>query len=396
MSVMNVALSGLNAASGDLEVTGNNIANANTTGFKQSRTEFSDVFGGGSAGNQIGNGVRISSVSQNFQPGPANPTGGQLDMAINGDGFFTIKQPDGTIAYTRAGSFTHDADGYITTKSGARVQGYTANNGQVGATVGDIRIPTEPVPPNPTNAVTFSRNLDSSSEIISATFDPTDSTTFNMTDSTTIYDSLGSQHDLSTYYVKTSDNNWDVQVEIDGANVATGSLAFGDDGQLQSATGLDNIVWNPGGGAAAGQTISLAMGAVSQYGGSGSKPAVSQDGYASGIYTNLSISGDGVISANYSNGRVDPIGQVAITEFNNPQGLYSMGDMTWIETESSGGPKTSKLNSLGNIQAGFLESSNVDLTEQLVNMITSQRAFQANAQSIKAGDTLMQTIINIA
>ncbi len=395
MSIMNVALSGLRAASGDLEVTGNNIANANTTGFKQSSAQFADVFGGGSTGNQIGNGVKIASISQDFSGGPVNATNGQLDMAITGDGFFTMKSADGTTVYSRAGNFSVDTKGYIVNNDGSLLQGYVASNGQVGAAKGEIQIPTEPAPPKATANITFARNLDASSNVITATFDPADGSTYNASDPATIYDSLGGAHSMTTYYTKTADNNWAVNVEVDGTSLGSGSLAFNPDGSLLSATGLGSFTWNPGGGAQASQALSLNYTDATQFGGNSAPPSISQDGYAAGIFTGLDIDDNGVISARYTNGRLEPLGQVAVATFANPQGLYSVGDMTWVETGVSGAAQSSKSNSMGSIRSGALEASNVDLTEQLVNMITAQRAFQANAQSIKAGDTLMQSIMSI-
>lgn len=395
MSIMNVALSGLQAASSDLEVTGNNIANANTIGFKQSKTEFADVYYGGGIGNQVGNGVKVASISADFSSGQIGVTNGEFDMALAGDGFFTVKGTDGSTAYTRAGNFQVDKEGYITASNGAHLQGYLANKGQITAAMGDIQLPLSQALPNPTTMINYNRNFDASAPVISSAFNANDSTTFNFADQSTIYDSLGTAHAASTFYTKTSNNNWNVNVEIDGALVSSGTLAFSDAGVLQSSTGLNAVSWNPGGGAQAGQPLNFNYSSTTQYGGNNAPPSVTQDGYAAGIYTGVSIDNNGIISARYTNGRLEPLAQVAVARFSNPQGLLAAGDREWLETTASGVPQLNLNNSFGNIRSNSLESSNVDLTEQLVKMITTQRAFQANAQSVKAGDSITQTIINI-
>ncbi len=397
MSVFNVALSGLRAATGDLQVTGNNISNANTYGFKQSRTEFADVFVSGVGGNQTGNGVRISGVSQDFNQGSVSITGNSLDMAINGDSFFILNGANGgEIKYTRAGNFEPDREGYIISKStGDRLQGYQAVDGALTASVGDLQISSEPMQPKMTSQIKFDYNLDASSEIPALAFDPTDKTSFNNRTSVEIFDSLGSSHNMSTYYVKTAGNNWDVHVEMDGTMVTNGTLSFTDAGAFSASTGLDPITWTPGGGAQPNQQISMNYNNTTQYGSAMAVRGQEQDGFSTGYLTGIDVDKDGVISARYTNSQVQPMGQVALAKFNNPQGLFAMGDMAYAETRSSGSALVGADNSTGAIQSGALEESNVNLTEQLVKLITAQRNFQANSQAIKAGDVVTQTIINI-
>ena len=397
MSVINVALTGLHAATTDLQVTGNNIANAGTYGFKQSRTEFSDLFVSGKSGAQMGNGVKVSGVSQEFSQVGFTTTGSNYDMAISGDSFFILRRvSDGSTMYSRAGNLTVDQSGYITNQRGDRLQGYTAANGSITASVGDLKVPTsEAISPAPTANVEYDLNLDSGLSTLSVPFDPNDESTYHNRTSVTITDSLGASHLLNSYYVKTADNTWDVHVDIDGSAITTGNIVYDTSGDIQSVTGLDAVTWNPGGGAAPNQTLAMDYTDSTQYGSSTSVRSIGADGYASGIPSGISIDNDGVISIKYSNGEISPAGQVALARFENPQGLYSVGDTSWSETKDSGRPIVTQDNSIGAINSGTLENSNVDLTEQLVRLITAQRTFQANAQTIRAGDFITQTVINL-
>jgi len=403
---MRIALSGMNAASADLNVTSNNIANSNTTGFKQSRAEFGDVFPVSAYGlsrNAIGAGVRLQQVAQQFGQGNIDFTGKSLDLALSGQGFFTLSKQGSTI-YSRAGNFGADRDGFVVNPSGARLQVYAPNASGVGFDTGrmtDLQLSTNDSPPAATSDVAAQTNLpaDASVPLISP-FDPNDPTTYNKTTSLTVYDSLGAAHSQSIYYTKTANpNEWEMRSYIDGTAVGGAQLLqYSGTGALTSpATGRITLpAYNPGNGANA-ITLTMDVGKSTQYGNSFSVASLTQDGYTTGRLTGIEVSSEGIVSARYTNGVSTPLGQVAVTNFANPQGLQPTGDNAWAETFESGLPRRGQAGSadFGVVQGGALESSNVDLTEQLVNMITAQRNFQANAQMITTQDQITQTVINI-
>jgi len=401
-----IALSGMNAASSDLNVTSNNIANANTTGFKQSRAEFGDVFPASAYGlskNAIGAGVRLAQVAQQFDQGNVDVTGRALDMALTGEGFFTLSN-GGATTYSRAGNFGADRDGYVVNPAGHRLQVFQPNANGAGfdtGRMGDLRLATGDSPPNATTVSTISTNLPADAAVPSVTpFDATDPNTYNHTTSLTVYDSLGASHTQSVYYVKTTNpNEWQVYTQMDGGAAAGPNLVqYSDTGAMLSpANGqIAMPAFTPTNGAAP-MTMTLDMGKSTQYGNAFSVFSLSQDGYATGRLTGIEVSKEGVVLARYSNGVANPLGQVALTTFNNPQGLQSLGDNTWAETFDSGQPRRGPAGTseFGLVQGGALEASNVNLTEQLVNMITAQRNFQANAQMISTQDQITQTVINI-
>ena len=395
-----VALSGLNAASSDLNVTANNIANANTTGFKGSRAEFADVFAVGAQ--QIGNGVRLASVSQEFKQGGVDFTDRGLDLAISGEGFFTVSD-NGLIKYTRAGSFGVDRDGYVVNNQNERLQIFpvtttgTYNTG----TLSDLQLATNDAAPQATTTTEFGINLPADAHPPAVgVFDPNNAATYNHSTAITIYDSLGATHTATAYFVKTATpNQWDARFYIDGTAVGgANTMTFSNAGALTApATGAFTLpAYTPASGAAP-ITLSANMLTSTQYGSTFSVNTLKQDGFTSGRLSSIDVDTSGVVFARYTNGRSQPLGQVALSNFANPQGLRQLGDTTWGETFTSGDPirGSAGTSSFGLIQAGALESSNVDLTAQLVNMITAQRNFQANAQMISTADQVTQTIINI-
>jgi flagellar hook protein FlgE len=395
-----VALSGLNAASSDLNVTGNNIANANTTGFKGSRAEFADVFAVGAQA--IGNGVRLSAVSQEFSQGGVDFTDRGLDLAISGEGFFTTND-NGVISYTRAGAFGVDRDGFIVNNQNQRLQIFpVANNGTFNTgTLSDLQLQTTDSPPQATTSTNFGVNLPANaSPPAVAIFDPNNASTFNHSTALTIYDSLGASHTVTSYFVKTATaNQWEARFYIDGAAVGgANAMTYSNLGVLTvPATGSFALpAYTPATGAA-DITLTANLLNSTQYGSSFGVNSLSQDGFASGRLSSIDVDTSGVIFARFTNGRSEPLGQVALSNFANPQGLRQLGDTSWGETFTSGDAVrgSAGTGSFGLIQAGALEASNVDLTEQLVNMITAQRNFQANAQMISTADQVTQTIINI-
>lgn len=401
-----ISLSGMNAASADLNVTSHNIANSNTTGFKQSRAEFGDVFAlspTGLARNAIGAGVRLQKVAQQFGQGNVDFTGKSLDMALSGQGFFTLSG-NGATVYSRAGNFGPDPDGFVVNPAGQRLQVFLPNAGGNGFDTGrmaDLQLATGDSPPRATSAVQVGTNLPGNATPPTITpFDANDPATYSHTTSLTAYDSLGAPHTQSMYFIKTANpNEWQVQTQIDGTDVGgPQTLQYSTTGQLTApAAGRITLpAYAPTTGAAP-LAITLDLAGSTQYGNAFGVSALTQDGYATGRLTGIEVSSAGVVNARYTNGVSTPLGQVALTTFANPQGLQPLGDNGWAETFESGQARRGAAGSseFGLVQGGALEASNVDLTEQLVNMITAQRNFQANSQMISTQDQITQTVINI-
>lgn len=402
----NVALSGLNAATADLATLSNNIANANTIGFKGSRTEFGDFYRVSSYDTSVtnnGSGVKVDRIAQQFSQGTINNTGNSLDLAISGEGFFTMSD-NGTRVYTRAGSFATDRNGYVVNNAGARLQVYPAD-GATGtfntAAPVDLHISGSTNPPAASHTVTAAVNLPASAAVpATATFSAGDAGSYNKTTSLTVYDSLGTPHTASLYYVKTANaGEWALHTVVDGAEAGTGTtVAFDTAGSLitpaSGSVTLDPLSL-PNGSAA--MNLTLAIGGSTQYGDSFTVGALSQDGYAAGELSGLTITDAGVVQARYTNGQLTPLGQIMMTIFPDQQSLQQLGASSWAETFASGQPITGAAGdaNFGSVQSGALEASNVDLTEQLVNMMTAQRNYQANSQVISTTDELLQTIMNL-
>ncbi len=400
-------LSGLNAASKTLEVIGNNVSNANTVGFKQSRAEFADVFANslnGSGTSQIGIGTKISTVAQQFTQGNITATNNSLDIAINGGGFFRMSN-NGEITYTRNGQFQLDKSGYIVNSEGNRLTGYTANAAGVLSTgaPADISINTSDLQPSTTTAVEGTFNLDSrNSALTAAGFDPTDPSTYHNSSAVTIYDSLGNSHNIQSYFVKTSAGTWDVFTTADGVSTTTlptptATLTLGGTGTSPtSVPALPTVGFAPTTGANA-VSFTLDYSKSTQFGSNFSINALSQDGYSSGRLAGFNTSSDGTIIGRYTNGQSRALGQVVLASFVNPNGLKSLGGNAWADSADSGTPLVGAPNSggLGVLQSSAIEDSNVDLTAELVNMITAQRVYQANAQTIKTQDQVLQTLVNL-
>ncbi len=402
----NTALTGLNAASANLSVTANNIANANTTGFKESRSEFADFFPSDAYGlsrNAVGAGVRVARVAQQFTQGSINVTNNSLDLAVSGSGYFTLLK-DGITSYSRAGAFGADSNGYITNATGARLQAYPPVAGSQAfdtATLTDIRLSTSDNPPRASTRIDVNINLPATATTPTTTpFSAADPSSFNNTTSVTLYDSLGSAHPANLFFVKSpTANNWEVYTQVDGNAVgAPTAVSFASDGTLGTPAGgnISLSAYTPGNGSAP-LNLTVALGSSTQYGDSFSVNSLLEDGYASGRLTGIEVTREGIVQARFTNGQSTGLGQLAMANFANPQGLQQLGDTSWGETFASGAVLRGVGGSggLGDIQAGALEGSNVDITAQLVNMITAQRAFQANAQVISTTDQVTQTIINI-
>lgn len=415
------ALSGIQTSGKDLKVIANNVANASTTGFKKSRAMFADVYASSdvaTAANAIGAGVRLAAVKQQFGQGNVEFTDSPLDMAINGGGFFIVDK-EGAREYTRAGSFQVDRQGNIVNTSG---QGLIANkadeNGNTSGDIGPLSLDNANIEPSATKKISVGVNLDSNSKPpVTEVFDPQTPTSFTHSTSLTIYDSLGSPHLGTMYFVKTpTENQWNVHLFVDGKDIngateppfASTVINFDGSGALAIVNGE---AIPPGNGLAEFPAFKTGTGSVdlnvkldfigrtptTQFGSKFNVSALTQDGYTTGRLTNLDINQEGIMSARYTNGQTRVLGQVALAAFPNPEGLRQLGESSWAESFESGIPLVGSpgSGSLGVIQSGALEGSNVDLTEQLVNMINAQRNFQANAQVITTADTVTQTVINI-
>ncbi|HEU4618966.1 MAG TPA: flagellar hook protein FlgE [Gammaproteobacteria bacterium] len=401
----NTALSGLNAASADLRVTGNNIANAGTTGFKESRSEFSDVFAtaySGISATAIGAGVKLARVAQQFTQGNIDATGNNLDLALSGKGFFVLSD-GGARNYTRDGSFQIDRDGYVVNADGKRLQAYPVKDRLTDTfdtgSLEDLRLVTTEAPPRATSGVEAVLNLSSAADDLSAVpFDAADPSSYNYSTSLTVYDSLGQSHVSTLYFRNTGPLSWAADLSVDGALVGTEqALTFAGDGSLASPAGPVNFgTFAPTNGADP-LDIGFDFSRATEYGTDNAVSSLTQDGYASGRMTGVDIDQEGKVFARFTNGQSLALGQVAIASFANPQGLQQAGDNAWVDTFDAGDPILGVAGSgdFGTVRSGGLEASNVDIAAQLVNLITAQRNFQANAQVISTADAVTQTIINI-
>ncbi len=500
----NIGLSGLRAATKDLNVTGNNIANAGTVGFKQSRAEFADVYAAsvlGSGSNPQGSGVLLADISQLFNQGNINYTQNALDLAINGNGFFQLSN-NGAVSYTRAGYFGTDREGYLVDNFGYNLQGYgvDADGNVINGVATDLQVQTDSQAPKATTAIVQNFNLNSTSitPINAAAFDPNDPLSYNSSTSLNIYDSQGNSHVLTQYFIKTGSNTWGMNVLIDGRNpldpglsleaaraaasapgataagvagvvtappqaqtvaanaaAAPGASAasvlaaveayavtplqfnvqFDASGQLQSVaagnpetaavvslspenvitlnsdpTGASGAGWIPAisdGGTPPNYTWNGALGnqpgftldtrGSTQFASSFAVNSISQDGYTTGQLAGLEIDDTGVIFARYTNGQSKVQGQVILANFANVQGLTPVGKTQWVQSFESGEPVAGapRAGTLGALQSGALEDSNVELSDQLVNLIVAQRNYQANAKTIETESAITQTILNI-
>lgn len=416
-----IGLSGMRAASKDLNVTGNNIANAGTVGFKRSRAEFADVYAAtvlGTGKTQNGSGVMLADVSQLFQQGIINPTENPLDLAINGNGFFQVSN-NGAHSYTRAGFFELDREGYIVDNYKYNLQGYTVNAaGELeSGKVGNLRIETNMADPKATSKINQTVNLNSTlDEINPAVFDPTDPTTYSRATSTVIYDDQGNPHTMTQYFVKRAPNAWDMHVSVSGQTFPPVQLEFDASGKMITpASGqITYNDWTPqkpdpnnpgsfipngagGNNGADPASFELDMSGTSQFASPFAVTKVVQDGYSIGELSGVEIDDTGMIFARYTNNQSRVQGQVVLANFANVQGLQPVGKTQWVETQESG-PVVLNPGTVGNngaIQAGALEESNVEISDQLIQLIVAQRNYQANAKTIETQSAITQTIINM-
>ncbi|WP_418162276.1 flagellar hook protein FlgE [Pantoea vagans] len=412
------AVSGLGAASSNLDVIGNNIANSATAGFKSSTIAFADMF----AGSNVGLGTKVAAVIQNFNDGATTTTSRGLDVALSGNGFFRLTDSSGGVFYSRNGQLTLDANRNLVNTQGLNVTGYPASGSpatiQSGANPVALRIPTEQMPARATTTAGLVANLNSTDTTPTVTtFSTANADSYNKKTTATVFDSQGNDHALDMYFVKdTTSNSWTVHT-IDG-NTGTSAgdfrMAFDTSGKLTSVSKLDatgavvstttdgtvGLTLNVGGanGAVANQPINLSMlGSLQQNTGATTFGSPTQDGYAPGDLTSYAINDDGTITGSYSNKKTQLLGQIVLSSFSNPEGLESKGDNVWQASSASGQAAIGLANTgtFGSLTSGALESSNVDMSKELVNMIVAQRNYQANAQTIKTQDQILNTLVNL-
>jgi len=380
------ALSGLNAASSNLNVVSNNIANSQTVGFKSSTTLFADVY----AGAKVGLGTRVAGVMQNFNAGSLETTDRGLDLAISGDGFFRLNQ-GGQVVYSRNGQLTLTPEGYLENAQGAQLLGSN----------GVIQIPSDGMPASATNQVDATLNLDANATpVVRATtpFDASDADTYSYANTATVFDSLGNSHNLVMYFTKTGTNTWEVQSGLDGVvNPAqTQTLTFNSSGVL-TAGGAGNYAF-PMTNGANNINFELDLAGTTQFGNDFEMSSLSQNGYTAGSLVGFVIDENGGVIGNYSNEQSREIAQIQLANFRSPEGLQPVGDNAWVETTASGQPLlgAAGVGQFGSIETGVVEASNVDLTNELVDLIIAQRNFQANAQSVKAQSDVLEQAVNLS
>ncbi|MBO9489075.1 flagellar hook protein FlgE [Endozoicomonas sp. G2_1] len=446
----NVALSGLNAAQRDLDVTSNNIANVNTAGFKESRAEFVDVFASSllsSSRTKAGDGVLTADVAQQFQQGSIEFTQNALDLAITGNGFFATR-PDldsREVTYTRAGQFKLNEDNFVVNSAGSLLLGFPVNGDGSSASVSlstaqPVRIPTASGAPSQTSEVDIRMNLPAGDTppaggavASPANFDPTDPLTYNHSTSVTVFDSLGQSHVMTYYFIKEAtnpasptDSNWLVSTAVDGTlrdvtggtaigtapnNTTAARLTFNSSGDFTGQTPA-TIVTEPLGtailsnGADPAQTITVDFNLdtggpnpnePTQFASNFEVTSLEQDGLAVGRLTGIDIGEDGLVRATFSNGTSQPLSRIALVNFANPQGLTQIGGTTWRESLTSGEALAGEASSgtFGSIRSSAVEQSNVNLTGELIDLISAQRNFQANSRSLEVDNQLNQTILQI-
>lgn len=434
-----IALTGLDAASKNLEVISNNIANSNTSGFKRSRAEFADIYSSsalGSATNQTGAGVQVTTIRQQHTQGDITYTENSLDLAISGGGLFRMQDSNGGMVYSRAGMFGLDNDGYLSNATEQRLTGYQVDDsGNILPTLGTLKIDTADLQPRASERVEVGLNLDQTSEVLPTAFDPDNPKSYNFTTGASIFDSQGSTHVVNYYFRKNADNDWSMYIQsadtgnmlkdpakdpaIDGNDFLEYKVNFGTDGKIQTLTdytGGTTFVDRDASGALTvrepikttlssadlGSSVDpidleLDITAMTQFDAASGVNKVQADGFSSGRLVSLDIDKTGVVFGRYSNGQSQAMGQIALANFSNTEGLRPVGDTAWAESYASGAPAIGAPGSasLGFIQSSALESSNVDITEELVDMIGAQRSFQANAQIISVTDQMTQTVINM-
>lgn len=411
------AITGLQGTSQAMTVTGNNIANSSTTGFKTSSTLFSDLLSANiasSAGSaQVGRGSQVQTVQTNFSQGGFESTESSTDLAIQGSGFFIVSNPlsDATL-YTRNGNFSFDADGFLVTADGYRVQGSTYNENGILASgnLSDIQVDlVSQIEARQTANVELQTNLDSNAELLnSGVFDITaPKDTSNYATTTTVYDTLGTSHLLTCYFTKVSDQTWQWNLTVDAgdiggttdtlANIGSGTLTFDANGNLLSGesgtTTAAILTW--ANGANQNQQITYSFD-TTQFDSDSTVFSQDQDGYASGEVTDVAIAADGTVSAVYSNGETIPVAKISLATFINPNGLNAVGSSLFSATRNSGTPTIGYPgSSQGSLIVQALELSNVDLATEFVDLITIQNAYSAASKVITTTNEMLDELVNL-
>ncbi|MFC0338517.1 flagellar hook protein FlgE [Kushneria avicenniae] len=398
-------VSGLNAASSQLDTIGHNIANSQTVGFKKSRTEFADLY----AGAKAGLGVQVSGITQGFSQGALETTDRNLDLAIDGGGFFRLTDGQQT-TYSRNGQFQMDANGFLVNNTGGRLTGYPVDDPAsanpvvlAGAQPVALQVAQGDLDASATTSGNMTFNLDSTDTArVNANgdaiaFDADNPKSYNWQTSLTTYDSQGNAQQVNMYFVKsaTDSNSWTVHALNKGNEVGTSNLAFNENGKITGGDTL-NLAINPGNGAAQ-INANIDLSSVTQNSGSFVVKAAGQNGYAAGSLTGISIADNGDVLGNYSNNQSRALGRVALASFTNEQGLRPDGNNAWVATTNSGQELLGSAGTgqLGSLLSGTLENSNVDLASELVTMIVAQRNYQANSQTIKTQDQILQTMVSL-
>ena len=409
------AVSGLNAAASNLDVIGNNIANSATYGFKSGSVSFADMF----AGSKAGLGVKVQAITQDFADGTTTNTGRGLDVAISQNGFFRLVDDAGSVYYSRNGQFKLDSDRNLVNMNGMKLTGYpvagTPPTVQQGAAPAPITIPNGQMPASATSAGTLVMNLNSTDKIPTITpFNPTNVDSYNKSVPMTVYDSLGNEHNLNLYFVKSANNTWDVYsmdasvgetwpVPPAAGKAALTQMTFNDNGVLTGMTGetagnrtVSVTVASLNGSAAGSFNLNM-LGSMQQNNGETAIASNTQNGYKPGSLVKYVINDDGTVTGTYSNEQSQLLGQIVMANFANNEGLQSEGDNVWSATQASGVALLglAGTGNFGKLTSGALESSNVELSKELVNMIVAQRNYQSNAQTIKTQDSILNTLVNL-
>lgn len=399
---LNQALSGINAAQSELNIISNNIANAGTVGFKGSTGQFAEVYavtGLNLSSVTVGSGAELTGVAQQFSQGDLETTNGSLDMALSGNGFFVVNNGTGN-QYTRDGAFHEDANGYVVTANGANLQVYppTTAGGFNTSTLTNLQLNTAQSAATATSTITVSSNIPSGATVPTTTpFSPTDSTSYNDASTLTVYDSQGGAHSATIYYVKTANNAWNANLYIDGNSAGTAAMTFNSAGALTTpANGnLSFTPVQPTNGASFPATMTVNVTNTTQFGSAYAPGTLNQNGFQAGVLDNVTIGTNGIVTAIYSNNQTTQLGQIAVANFANLQGLQQVGNNQWVATQSSGTAVlgTASVGQYGNIEQGQLETSNTsDTTAQLVSMIQAQQDYQANSQMLGTVNSLSQTL----
>ncbi|HEM8022271.1 flagellar hook protein FlgE [Enterobacter ludwigii] len=400
-------LSGLKAASKALDVVGNNIANSQTIGFKAGTAAFADIFAGA-----VGLGVQLAGVTQDFGQGNLNYTGRNMDIGINGRGFFRMASEDGSIFYGRNGQFEQDKNGNIYNKvNNLFLTGYQAVNGQIvpGSPIGPVTIPTGNMAPEASTTGSLTGNLDAGDKkVITAPFDHTDPETYNYVSHIEATDSLGNKHAMKVYFVQDAAGQWKAYgydetapkkitdpeggPDLDYSEVA---LVFNTDGTIQGNPKLK--VFGAAVNGSSDITVELDLAGMTKQAGESLVKGEKINGHPPGQYQNFTIGDNGEVVATYSNGQTLVVAQIILADFANSGGLEAKGNNVWAETPQSGQAflGTSGVGSFGSINGQSLEASNVELGDEMVNMIVYQRNYQSNSQTIKTQSELLQTLVNM-